>query len=303
MGQAMDEILAIPRDTHVVAELAPESSLAAIWRRFGTDKAAVIGLAILLVVTLAAVFAPWVAPDDPDFGFTGIRHATPGVDGHLLGTDEAGRDILSRLIWGGRLSLFVSVTPTVIAALVALVLGLASGFYGGAVDQVIMRVLDVFFAFPIVLLAILIAGALGPGPRNQIVAIGFILIPYMTRVVRTAVVTTREQEFVEAARATGAGNFELIRHEILPNVISPLVVYATVLVGFMILVAAGLSFFGLGANPPTADWGAMVNTGKGMISVAPHVVLIPSLAILLVALAFNFVGDGLRDALDPRGTT
>ncbi len=297
----MADALASPRESVVgppTGDVAPESNLAAIWHRFAADRLAVAGLLVVLLIALAAVFAPLVAPHDPDHGVEGLRHASPGVEGHLLGTDESGRDILSRLIWGGRLSLLVSVTPTLIAALIALLLGLAAGFYGGAVEQIIMRVLDIFFAFPIVLLAILIAGALGPGPRNQIISITFILIPYMTRVVVTAVRTTREQEFIEAARATGAGNFELIQHEILPNVISPLAVYATVLVGFMILVAAGLSFFGLGASPPTADWGYMVNTGKGMISVAPHVVLLPSLTILLVALAFNFVGDGLRNALD-----
>jgi peptide/nickel transport system permease protein len=280
-----------------------ESRLADVSRRFASDRLAVVGLAILLVVVLAAVFAPWVSPYDPNYQWEGLRRAAPGVEGHLLGTDEVGRDILSRLIHGGRLSLFVSVTPTVIAAVIALGLGLAAGFAGGRTDQVIMRVLDVFFAFPVVLLAILIAGVLGPGPRNQIIAIVFILVPYMARVVRTQVASLRNQDFVEAARATGAGPGEIIGHELLPNVIGPLIVYATVLVGFMILVAAGLSFFGLGASPPTADWGNMVNTGKGTITTTPHVVIMPSVVIVLVALAFNFVGDGLRNVLDPHGST
>lgn len=296
----MAEILATPHAAAPAVEAAPESSLAAVWHRFAADKLAVLGLAIVLLTVFAAVFAPWVAPDDPNFQVEGLRRAKPGVEGHLLGTDETGRDILSRIIYGGRLSLFVSITPTVIAALIALLLGLLAGFYGGVIDQAIMRVLDVFFAFPVVLLAILIAGALGPGVRNQIIAIIFILVPYMTRVVATSVRTTRGQDFIEAARATGAGNVELLKHEILPNVIAPLIVYATVLVGFMILVAAGLSFFGLGANPPTADWGYMINTGKGTITTTPHVVIMPSLAILIVSLAFNFVGDGLRNALDPQ---
>jgi ABC-type dipeptide/oligopeptide/nickel transport system permease subunit len=271
------------------------------WRRYASDRSAVVGLVIVASVILAAIFAPFVAPFDPNFQFEGLRRAAPGVEGHLLGTDEVGRDILSRLIYGGRLSLFVSMTPTAIAAAIALVLGLVAGFIAGKTDQVIMRGLDVFFAFPVVLLAILIAGVLGPGPRNQIIAIVFILVPYMARVVRTQVVSLRNQDFVEAARATGAGPGEIVWHELLPNVIGPLVVYATVLVGFMILVAAGLSFFGLGANPPASDWGYMVNTGKGVISSAPHVVLMPSIVIVLVALAFNFVGDGLRNVLDPQG--
>lgn len=278
-----------------------ESRVMEGWRRFASDRLAVLGLAIIAVVTFAAIFAPWVAPFDPNYQYEGLRRATPGVEGHLLGTDEVGRDILSRLIYGGRLSLFVSVTPTVAAALIALILGLAAGYAGGKIDQVIMRVLDVFFAFPVVLLAILIAGVLGPGPRNQIIAIIFILVPYMARVVRTQVVTLRHQEFVEAARATGAGPGEIVGHELLPNVLGPLIAYATVLVGFMILVAAGLSFFGLGASPPTSDWGYMVNTGKGTITTTPHVVLMPSIMIVIVALAFNFVGDGLRHVLDPHG--
>jgi ABC-type dipeptide/oligopeptide/nickel transport system permease subunit len=280
-----------------------ESRVGEAWRRYASDRLAVVGLIIVVVVVFAAIFAPWVAPFDPNLQYEGLRRAGPGVEGHLLGTDEVGRDILSRLIYGGRLSLFVSVTPTVIAALIALGLGLAAGYVAGKTDQIIMRGLDVFFAFPVVLLAILIAGVLGPGPRNQIIAIIFILVPYMARVVRTQVVTLRHQDFVEAARATGAGPGEIIGHELLPNVIGPLIVYATVLVGFMILVAAGLSFFGLGASPPASDWGYMVNTGKGTITTSPHVVLMPSLVIVLVALAFNFVGDGLRNVLDPHGHT
>lgn len=296
----MEQVLGTPRTTAAAGETAPESNLATIWHRFAADRLAVAGLAIVLLVALAAIFAPVVAPHDPNFQWEGLRRAKPGVEGHLLGTDEVGRDILSRLIYGGRLSLFVSITPTAIAAVLSLALGLIAGYHGGWIDTVIMRVLDVFFAFPVVLLAILIAGALGPGPRNQIVAIVFILVPYMTRVVRTQVATLRSLDFVEAARATGAGTREIIVHELLPNALAPLIVYATVLVGFMILVASGLSFFGLGANPPTADWGAMINTGKGTITTTPHIVIMPSVAILIVSLAFNFVGDGLRNALDPQ---
>jgi peptide/nickel transport system permease protein len=296
----MEEIFATPRAS--AAEVAPESEVAALWHRFAADRLAVVGLVIVLVVVLAAIFAPVVAPYDPNYQWEGLRRAKPGVEGHLLGTDEVGRDILSRLIYGGRLSLVVSIVPTAVAAVIALVLGLLAGYHGGMVDQIIMRVLDVFFAFPVVLLAILIAGALGPGPRNQMIAIAFILVPYMTRVVRTQVETLRRLEFVEAARATGATTREIIIHELLPNVVAPLVVYATILVGFMILVASGLSFFGLGANPPTADWGNMVNTGKGTITTTPHVVLMPSLTIVIVALAFNFVGDGLRNALEPEAS-
>jgi peptide/nickel transport system permease protein len=271
------------------------------WDRYASDPLAVVGLVILLIVLLAAIFAPWVAPFDPNYQYEGLRRAAPGVEGHLLGTDELGRDILSRLIWGGRLSLLVSVTPTVIAAVIALILGLIAGYFGGKPEQIIMRTLDVLFAFPVVLLAILIAGVLGAGPRNQIIAITFILVPYMARVVAGQVSTLKRQDFIEAARATGANAREIILHELLPNVIGPLIVYATVLVGFMILVAAGLSFFGLGASPPASDWGYMVNSGKGSITTAPHVVIMPSIMIVIVALAFTFIGDGLRNVLDPQG--
>lgn len=296
----MEQILGTPRAAAAPIDAHPESGLVRLWHRFASDKLALVGLTVVLVFALAAIFAPWVAPHDPNFQNTSLRRAGLGVEGHILGTDEVGRDMLSRIIWGGRLSLFVSITPTLMAAVIALTLGLLAGHFGGIVEQAIMRVLDVFFAFPVVLLAILIAGALGPGMRNQITAIVFILVPYMTRVIATQVQALRGLEFVEAARATGAGHREIIVHELLPNVIAPLIVYATVLIGFMILVAAGLSFFGLGANPPTADWGYMVNTAKGSITTSPHVVLMPSLAIIVVSLAFNFLGDGLRNALDPQ---
>lgn len=290
-----------PTAAEASAEPGRPSRLLEGWDRFASDRLAVVGLAILLIVLLAAIFAPWVAPFDPNYQYEGLRRAAPGIEGHLLGTDELGRDILSRLIWGGRLSLLVSVTPTVIAAVIALVLGLVAGFFGGRPEQIIMRTLDVLFAFPVVLLAILIAGVLGPGPRNQIIAITFILVPYMARVVAGQVNTLKRQDFIEAARATGADAREIILHELLPNVIGPLIVYATVLVGFMILVAAGLSFFGLGASPPASDWGYMVNSGKGSITTAPHVVIMPSVMIVIVALAFTFIGDGLRNVLDPQG--
>lgn len=296
----MEQVLGTPRAVATSSDAKPESGLVQLWHRFAADKLAVVGLAIVLIITLAAIFAPWVAPDDPNFQNTSLRRAGIGVEGHILGTDEVGRDMLSRIIWGGRISLFVSITPTLIAAVTALALGLLAAYFGGFVEQVIMRVLDVSFAFPVVLLAILIAAALGPGIRNQIIAIIFILVPYMSRVVATQVQALRRLEFVEAARAGGAGHREIIVHELLPNVIAPLIVYATVLIGFMILVAAGLSFFGLGVNPPTADWGYMVNTAKGSITTDPHVVMMPSLAIIIVSLSFTFLGDGLRNALDPQ---
>ena len=218
----------------------------------------------------------------------------------MLGTDEQGRDILSRLIWGGRASLMVGILPTVTAGLVALLLGLLAGDLGGLVDHVIMRALDVFFAFPLVLLAIAIVGIIGPGMNNQMFALAVVLVPYSTRVVRTATLSVKHLEFVEAARALGASRRRLIGRHLLPNVLPPLLVYTSTLVGMMIVASAGLSFLGLGVQPPTPDWGVMVGNGRLVLYRAAHVATIPGIVIVVAALAFNFVGDGLREALDPR---
>ena len=284
--------------SHEEPEPGRASRMASRWRVLARDRAALAGLTLLVLIALAAILAPLVSPYDPNAQTSAVRFASPGA-GHLLGADEAGRDILSRLIWGGRVSLFTGVAPTLAAAVISLVLGLIAGYFGGVIDQITMRTLDIFFAFPIVLLAILFAGVLGAGLRNEVIVITIILIPYMTRVVRTAAMSSREQEYVEAARAAGAAGWQIVMHEVLPNVVSPLLVYSAVLCGLMILVAAGLSFFGLGPPPPSADWGQMVNTGKSVLFEAPLVAMIPSLLIVAVALAFNFLGDGLRDLLDP----
>ncbi len=194
----------------------------------------------------------------------------------------------------------MGILPTVAAGIVALGLRLLAGTLGGAVDHVIMRGLDVFFAFPLVLLAIAIVGVIGPGMGNQMFALAVVLVPYSTRVVRTATLSVKPLEFVEAARALGAGNGHLIGRHLLPNVLPPLLVYTSTLVGMMIVASAGLSFLGLGVQPPTPDWGVMVGNGRLVIYRAAHVATIPGVVIVIAALAFNFVGDGLREALDPR---
>ena len=194
----------------------------------------------------------------------------------------------------------MGILPTVAAGLVALFLGLLAGYLSGVVDHVIMRVLDVFFAFPLVLLAIAIVGVIGPGMRNQMFALAVVLVPYSTRVVRTATLSVKPLEFVEAVRALGASQRRLIGRHLLPNVLPPLVVYTSTLVGMMIVASAGLSFLGLGVQPPTPDWGVMVGNGRLVLYRAAHVATIPGIVIVVVALAFNFVGDGLREALDPR---
>ncbi len=269
-------------------------------REFARDRQAMLGLFIIAIVGAAALAAPLISPWDP-LSASGVERLAPiGTPGHVLGTDEQGRDILSRLIWGGRASLLVGILPTVTAGVLALGLGLLAGFVGGVLDHAIMRALDVFFAFPLVLLAIAIVGVIGPGMGNQMFALAVVLVPYSTRVVRTATLSIKPLEFVEAARALGAGGGRLIARHLLPNVLPPLLVYTSTLVGMMIVASAGLSFLGLGVQPPTPDWGVMVGNGRLVLYRAAHVATIPGVVIVVTALAFNFGGDGLREALDPR---
>ena len=276
------------------------NALGSFLRVFVRDRQAVVGLVIIAITGGAALAAPLISPWDP-LASAGVERLSPiGTRGHLLGTDEQGRDILSRLIWGGRASLLVGILPTVVAGIVALGLGLLAGYAGGAVDHVIMRALDVFFAFPLVLLAIAIVGVIGPGMHNQMFALAVVLVPYSTRVVRTATLSVKPLEYVEAARALGASRGRLIGRHLLPNVLPPLLVYTSTLVGMMIVASAGLSFLGLGVQPPTPDWGVMVGNGRLVLYRAAHVATIPGIVIVIAALAFNFVGDGLREALDPR---
>src|SRR5215470_12954888 len=276
------------------------SALASFVRIFVRDRQAVLGLAIIIVTAGAALAAPLISPWDPLTSAGAERLSPPGTPGHLLGTDEQGRDILSRLIWGGRASLLVGILPTVAAGVVALGLGLLAGYTGGLTDHVIMRALDVFFAFPLVLLAIAIVGVIGPGMGNQMFALAVVLVPYSTRVVRTATLSVKPLEFLEATRALGASGRRLLTRHLLPNVLPPLLVYTSTLVGMMIVASAGLSFLGLGVQPPTPDWGVMVGNGRLVLYRASHVATIPGIVIVVAALAFNFVGDGLREALDPR---
>lgn len=276
------------------------TSLGSFLRVFFRDRQAVVGAVIIAIAGGAALAAPLISPWDP-LAAAGVERLSPiGTAGHLLGTDEQGRDILSRLIWGGRASLLVGILPTVAAGILALGLGLLAGYAGGAVDHVIMRALDVFFAFPLVLLAIAIVGVIGPGMHNQMFALAVVLVPYSTRVVRTATLSVKPLEYVEAARALGASRGRLIGRHLLPNVLPPLLVYTSTLVGMMIVASAGLSFLGLGVQPPTPDWGVMVGNGRLVLYRAAHVATIPGIVIVVAALAFNFVGDGLREALDPR---
>jgi ABC-type dipeptide/oligopeptide/nickel transport system permease subunit len=268
-------------------------------RAFAQDHMALASAIFLLLVVLVSLAAPLIAPHDPLKGYDAYRLAPPLTPGYLLGTDGQGRDILSRILWGGRISLFSALMPAVLALPIALILGLVAGYFGKWVDQLIMRSLDVLFAFPMVLLAIAIGGALGPGLWTEIIAIGVVLVPYMSRVVYSVTQTIKESEFVEAARASGAGSMDIVLAEVMPNVLPALIVFSTSILGRIMIVAAGLSFFGLGAGPPTADWGLMINENRTALGQDPGASIIPGLMVVLVSLCFNFIGDGLRDMLDP----
>ena len=269
-------------------------------KRVVSDPFAFAALILLVVVSLGAIFAPLVAPYDPYKVNNAIRLKPPGTPGYILGTDEIGRDILSRLLWGGRVSLRVAIMAVVIALVVGVGLGLIAGFFGGVVDHLIMRMLDVVLAFPYILLAIGIATVLGPGITNAILAITVITIPVFARLMRATAMSIREQDFVQAARALGASTPRILIRHVLPNTVSVLIVYATLETGRMVIAAASLSFLGLGIQPPEADWGAMLATGRASLTIAPHVATIPGMVIFAVTLAFNLVGEALRDALDPR---
>lgn len=277
-------------------------SSARFWRikSFCRDRSALAAAVLLAGVVLAVGFAPLISGYSPEEANNLERLAPIGTVGHILGTDQQGRDMLTRLLYGGRVSLLVGVAPTLIAGVIGLALGLIAGFVRGLVDQIVMRSLDVVFAFPMVLLAIAIAGAMRPGVLTEIIAITIVLIPYFARMARTSTEGVMPMPFIEAARAAGGSPLAVMLRYVLPNVFGPVIVYATTLIGLMIVVGSGLSFLGLGVQPPTADWGAMVADGRVVLRRASHVTILPGAIILVVSLAFNFLGDGVRDALDPR---
>jgi peptide/nickel transport system permease protein len=261
---------------------------------------AVASAIFLLLLVIVSILAPVLAPQDPIKTNLSQRLAPPATPGYPLGADELGRDILSRLIWGGRISLLVGFSAVLVAMAFGVLVGLIGGYFGGWLDSLIMRLIDILMAFPAILLAIAIVASLGPGLRNAMLAISIVGIPYYARIVRGSVLSLREQEFVYAARMIGVPGARILAQHVLPNCLGPLIVAATLDVGWMIMAAAGLSFLGLGAQPPTAEWGVMLSQGRQFIRVAPHISIMPGAAIFLVVLALNLLGDGLRDALDPR---
>jgi peptide/nickel transport system permease protein len=259
----------------------------------------VVGLVIVTVFVLAAVAAPLIAPYEPNKQNLSLRLKPPSEE-HLLGTDQLGRDVLARLIWGARVSLSVGLAVVMSASVFGTIVGLMAGYVGGLTDDGLMRTTDVFFAFPPLILAMAIAGALGPSLQTAMIAIAAVSWPVYARLVRGQVLSLRKREFVEAAESIGASGFRIIFRHLLPNALSPLLVQASFDMGGAILIAAGLSFIGFGAQPPLAEWGVMISEGRKYVTTHPWLPLFPGLAILVTVAAFNLIGDGLRDALDPR---
>jgi peptide/nickel transport system permease protein len=274
------------------------SASPAVSRRRGRWRVA--GTFVVLAIVALAVAAPALPLPDPNRTQPSRRLAAPLTPGYPLGSDHLGRDLLSRVIWGARVSLMVGVLATVLAMLAGTALGLITGFYGGVTDNLVMRGIDLVMAFPYILLAMLLVAALGPGLVNAMIAVAVVNVSFYARGVRAAVLLLREQEFVEAARAIGSSEGRILRRHVLPGIVGPILVFVSMNIGVMITESAGLSFIGLGAQPPTADWGTMLADGRQFITVAAHVAAIPGLAIFLLVLGCNLVGDGLRDALDPR---
>ncbi len=270
-----------------------------IWKRLRKQRLAMIGGGILFLLLFVALCAPVLAPHDPMEQNLYARLEPPSLE-HPLGTDDFGRDILSRMIYGSRISLRIGGASITAALLVGTLLGLWAGYWGGWADTLIMRCMDLFLAFPSILLAIAIVAVAGPGIDNAIMAVSVVLIPQFARLVRSSVLTVRETAYVEAARALGAGQMRILFVGILPNCMAPIIVQTTLGLGTAILDAAGLSFLGLGAQPPMPEWGAMLAGGRELLFEAPWVMTFPGLAIFIVVLAINLFGDGLRDALDPK---
>lgn len=272
-----------------------------VGRRLLRDKVAVVSLAVLMLIFLSAVLAPWLGLADPYQGSM-IRRLRPiGAPNYPLGTDELGRDMLARLIYGGRLSLLIGILPVLLAFMVGSTLGLVAGYVGGKVNTAIMRTVDVFFAFPSVLLAIAISGALGAGIVNSIVSLTIVFVPQITRVAESVTTGVRNMDFVDAAKASGASALTIIRVHVLGNVLGPIFVYATGLISVSMILAAGLSFLGLGTKPPEPEWGLMLNTLRTAIYVNPWVAALPGAMIFAVSICFNLFSDGLRSAMDIRG--
>lgn len=299
-SMSADSVAAAQAGEIPIGQLRSRGYWRSVWVRLRRDKVSVACAAVLILIALSAIFAPLLSPHDPYQGNVVKRLAPIGTAGYLLGTDELGRDMLSRLLYGGRVSLFIGLFPVFCALIVGGTAGIAAGFIGGRTNMAIMRLMDVFYAFPSILLAIAISGALGGGFSNVILALALILVPPITRVAESVTTQVRSYDFVEAARASGAGTWTIIRVHVLSNVLGPIFIYTTSLISFSIIVASGLSFLGLGVTPPTADWGLMLSTLRQAIWINPYAAALPGLMIFVTSLSFNLLSDGLRSAMDVR---
>ncbi len=269
------------------------------FRRMRKSRTAIFGIIIIILFTLIAFLAPFISPYDPmEQNF--IKSFKPPSAEHYLGTDEFGRDVFSRIIYGARISLQIGFVAVFISLIVGVSVGLIAGYYGGWLDMAVMRVMDLMLSFPYILLALVIMSILGPGIYNAMVAIGIVYVPQYARIVRSSVLSVKKKEYVMAAKALGANDFRIILKHIFLNSMAPIIIQTTLSIGRAIINAAGLSFLGLGAQPPTPEWGAMLSNGQDFLRNAPWIATFPGIAIALLVLGFNLVGDGLRDAFDPR---
>ncbi|MEY3871202.1 MAG: hypothetical protein RLZZ296_197 [Pseudomonadota bacterium] len=283
-----------------VAQAPSRSFWMVVLRQLRQDRVAMISIVVLAIIIGAAIFAPWIAPADP-FKASMLNRLLPiGSPGHWLGTDELGRDMLTRLMYGGRLSLLMGVVPVLAAFVIGTSIGLLAGYVGGRTNMLTMRVLDVFYAFPSVLLAVAIAGALGPGMSNSLIALTLVFVPQMVRVAESVTTQVRRLDYIEAARMSGASAFSIIRVHVLGNVLGPVFVYATGLLSVSMILGSGLSFLGLGVKPPEPEWGLMLNTLRSAIFRNPWVAALPGAMIFITSIAFNLLADGVRSAMDVR---
>lgn len=286
-------------DQTAVAVAAPAKSSNRAWRKLKANKSALVGLAIIVFFTLLAIAAPLLPIVDPlATSWTAIRKAPSAA--HWMGTDDIGRDILSRMIWGAQASLMAGIFSVAIAIAIGVPFGLISGYFGGWVDQVISRITEAFLALPFLIMAIALAAFLGPSLTNAMIAIGLSAMPVFVRLTRGQVLAVKTEDYVEGARSIGLGHFDIMTRYILPNIMAPIIVQATLTVATAIIAEASLSFLGLGQQPPAPSWGSMLNVAKNFLDQAPWMAMWPGAAIFLVVIGFNLLGDGLRDALDPR---
>ncbi len=291
---------AVEAGTFAPAEVRSPGYWTSVGARLLRDKVAMAALACILVIALAAIFAPYLDLADPLRGAMLRRLRPIGFPGYPLGSDELGRDMLSRLIYGGRLSLFMGVTPVIVAFVVGSAIGIFAAYIGGWVNTGVMRIIDVFFAFPSVLLAIALSGVLGAGILNSIVSLTVVFVPQIARIAEAVTTQTRNRDFVEAARISGAGTLTIVRVHVLGNVLGPIFVYATSLISVSMILASGLSFLGLGVSPPLPEWGLMLNTLRTAIYSAPLVAALPGVMIFMTSISFNLFSDGLRTAMEVR---